>query len=85
LTLQPHQFFSPNKKYCPAWILKNWGWNGFLDRYAEYKKSTMVKQHWAEPFYRSLNEKGIIINERRFDDNITRGEVMALLDKIYRG
>ena len=27
-------------------------------------------------------KKGIAINEKRFDDKITRGEVFALLDKI---
>lgn len=34
-------------------------------------------EHWAEKYYNYLNEKGIIINERRFDDNLTRGEFFA--------
>lgn len=44
-----------------------------------------VKTHWAEKHFRSLNEKGITVNERRFDDLITRGEVMALLDRGTNG
>lgn len=87
LTLKPHQFFSPNKKYCPKWILDNWGWQGFLDRYSLFRKENAdeVIPHWAEKHYQSLNKKGIVIHERRFDDKITRGEVMALLDKMYKG
>ena len=37
-------------------------------------------EHWAESSYRFLTEeKGIKINERRFDDTATRGEVFAIL------
>lgn len=87
LTLKPHQFFSPNKKHCPKWILDNWGWEGFLERYSLFRKdhAAEVNPHWSEQHFQSLNKKGIVIHERRFDDKITRGEVMALLDKIYRG
>ena len=41
-------------------------------------------EHWAEKHYKSLNQKGVIIHEKRFDDNITRGEVFALLDRIVK-
>ncbi len=42
------------------------------------------KEHWAEKHYKSLNRKGVEIHEKRFDDNITRGEVFALLDRIVK-
>lgn len=39
--------------------------------------------HWAENHYRFLTEeKGIVINEKRFDDNITRGEFFALMARM---
>ena len=39
-------------------------------------------EHWAELYYNSLIKKGIKINEKRFDDTITRGEMFVLLDRI---
>lgn len=39
------------------------------------------KEHWAEVHYNNLIDKGIEIHEKRFDDNITRGEMFALLDR----
>lgn len=42
------------------------------------------KEHWAQKFYDSLIKKGITINETRFDDKITRGEVFTLLDQIVK-
>ena len=39
-------------------------------------------EHWAQPYYDSLIAKGVRIDETRFDDPITRGEVFALLDRI---
>lgn len=41
-------------------------------------------EHWAEKHYESLNKKGVEIYEKRFDDNLTRGEVFALLDRIVK-
>lgn len=38
--------------------------------------------HWANKHYMSLKEKGIEIHDKRFDDLITRGEVMAILDRF---
>lgn len=33
---KPHQFFSPNKKNCPKWILEHWTWDGFMARYKAF-------------------------------------------------
>ena len=41
-----------------------------------------VKEHWAQQYYDSLIAKGVRIDETRFDDKITRGEMFALLDRI---
>ena len=41
-----------------------------------------AKEYWAQKYYDSLIAKGVEINETRFDDPITRGEVFALLDGI---
>ena len=38
-------------------------------------------EHWAQQYYDSLIAKGVRIDETRFDDKITRGEVFALLVK----
>lgn len=43
-----------------------------------------AKEHWAQPYYDSLIAKGVRIDETRFDDPITRGEVFALLDQIVK-
>ncbi|MBU5439629.1 N-acetylmuramoyl-L-alanine amidase [Tissierella sp. MSJ-40] len=43
-------------------------------------KALTDKKHWAEEHYNNL--KSIInITDKRFDDKITRGEAMALVDK----
>lgn len=47
-----------------------------------YKASQ--QPHWAEAAYNHLIEKGIKINEKRYDDPITRGEVFALLDRVIK-
>lgn len=53
--------------------------------YGLKKKAVKVKkEHWAQASYDSLIKKGIEINETRFDDKITRGEVFALLDRIVK-
>jgi N-acetylmuramoyl-L-alanine amidase len=38
-------------------------------------------QHWAEPAYKKLLEKGYVINDKRFDDKLTRGELFAILSQ----
>ena len=38
------------------------------------------KAHWAEKYFNYLTQqKGIVINDKRFDDKISRGEVFALM------
>ena len=39
-------------------------------------------EHWAEKFWKNLNEKGIKINEKRYENPITRGEIFSLLSQI---
>ena len=52
---------------------------------SESKPETEVEtEHWAQKFYDSLVSKGMTINETRFNDKITRGEVFALLDQIVK-
>lgn len=43
-----------------------------------------AKEHWAQKHYDSLIAKGVEIEDTRFDDLITRGEVFALLDRIVK-
>jgi hypothetical protein len=40
------------------------------------------QKHWCEEIFNQLKDKGIVINEKRFDDKITRAEVFALLLQI---
>lgn len=58
----------------------------FEVKYIEEKEDETMneaeKEHWAQKFYDSLKLKGIEINETRFDDPITRGEIFVLLDQI---
>lgn len=41
-----------------------------------------VYPHWAEKYYSYLNKNGVNVNEKRFNNNITRGEVFALLARL---
>ena len=42
-------------------------------------------EHWAEPSYKYLTETaGIQINERRFGDPMTRGEVFAMMERLHK-
>lgn len=81
LEVQPHKYFSG--KQCPKWILDNWTWQGFMDRYHVYKRS-VPKKHWAEESYQVLADYGVIIHDRRFDEPMTRGEVIALCAKMLK-
>jgi N-acetylmuramoyl-L-alanine amidase len=42
------------------------------------------KPHWAEKHFEHLKESNIEILEKRFDDNVTRGELFKLLDEILK-
>jgi N-acetylmuramoyl-L-alanine amidase len=46
------------------------------------EKSVIQFPHWAQSHYDGLLKKGIKINETRFDDKITRGEIFALLNQF---
>ncbi|WP_066499828.1 N-acetylmuramoyl-L-alanine amidase family protein [Abyssisolibacter fermentans] len=69
----------PNGKDCPHVLRSTGRWNEFKNAIYEDKK------HWAEVHYKNLINKGVKINEKRFNDNMTRGEVFALIDRIYKG
>lgn len=85
-------FWSLNLTRKPAIIIEG----AFIDNKSDMEKLTpkkyaeaiamsfgeIEKEHWAEKHYNSLNNKGIVIHEKRFDDAITRGELFALLDRI---
>lgn len=40
--------------------------------------------HWAQGAYDELKSKGIVINETRFNDNLTRGEIFVLLNQVLK-
>ncbi|MDW5298850.1 MAG: N-acetylmuramoyl-L-alanine amidase [Sedimentibacter sp.] len=69
-------------KNCPAYTLQH------LDKYIkaieEYFIEITKEPHWAEGHKLSLESKGIAINDTRYDDFMTRGEVFALLDRIVK-
>lgn len=80
--VKPHKFFSG--KNCPHIILPYW--SDFIAKIqAEYDRVTkkeVTQEHWAEKYFKVLNARGIGINEKRFDEPITRGEQMAMIDKV---
>lgn len=53
-----------------------------VDKVEEVKTNVNVEPHWAEKYFTELNNNGIIISEKRFDDKVTRGELFALLSRI---
>lgn len=71
-------------KYCPAVILRENRWDAFKANCLSelYAVSAQDETHWAKPYYEQLNEMGIKIHEKRFNDPITRGEVLALICRI---
>lgn len=82
--VKKHQDFS--RKYCPHRTL-DMGWQRFLNMVqAELNTLKEVgkvadKKHWGEEYYNNLAKKGIKLDEKRFEDKITRAEAMALVDK----
>lgn len=38
--------------------------------------------HWGEEYYANLVGKGIVVDEKRYKDYLTRAEAMALADKV---
>ncbi|HHV27929.1 MAG TPA: N-acetylmuramoyl-L-alanine amidase [Tissierellia bacterium] len=73
-----------SKKNCPRILnYNNWqGWSEFKSKVQAHLNLLIHKPHWAETHYNNLVEKGFEIHEKRYNDNITRGEVFALLDRI---
>ncbi len=73
-------------KNCPKILsANNWKeWEVFKTKVQAHLNLLNHSVHWAEKHFNSLNKKGIKINEKRYDDPITRGEVFALLDR-FRG
>lgn len=76
----PHKHWSG--KNCPAYTLLHW--DNYIKSIDEYYKEITKAPHWAEKYKVSLQSKGIIINDDRFDDFMKRGEVFALLDRIVK-
>lgn len=50
----------------------------------EYDTLESINKHWAENDYRELNESGLKIHDRRFNDTITRGEVISLFNRLFK-
>ncbi len=71
-------------KNCPRILsANNWKeWEVFKAKVQAHLNLLNHTVHWAEKHFINLNEKGIKINEKRYDDPITRGEVFALLDRL---
>jgi N-acetylmuramoyl-L-alanine amidase len=75
LTLYPQANIKKHKDFggstCPG---KN-----FNDVIITEGVKKMETKHWCDEIFKQLKEKGLNINEQRFDDKITRAEVFALL------
>lgn len=69
-------------KNCPRLLIPRW--NSFIDMIEAELKKLQQNDHWAEKHFQSLQKKGIHIHEKRFNDQITRGEVFALLDRLIK-
>lgn len=70
-------------KNCPRILsANNWKeWKVFKTKVQAHLNLLNHTVHWAEKHYNSLNAKGIKVTEKRFDDEMTRAEVMALIDR----
>ena len=64
-----------------------------MDLYAQAIVSGLIRacglikkqrEHWAEESYQKCLANGFVINDRRFDDKLTRGEFLAILSQITR-
>ena len=77
------QHYDWSGKNCPR-ILRDTGrWPEFLSMVRSQLEKLQNPPHWAQKYYDFLTiDKRITINDKRFDDVITRGEVFALLARI---
>lgn len=76
-----------------GWIGQNsygedWGNDGFFVLPYDYPIKEWVTfvdgtaLHWADKVYYFLKTQGVEINDRRFDDNMTRGEVFTMIARL---
>ena len=73
----PHNQFGDTT--CPG---KHFDFGVLLTDLCSHDKKKK-SEHWADKFYKYLvNERHIIIHDKRFDDPISRGELFALLSQI---
>lgn len=82
LTISKHEDYSG--KYCPRWIMNHIGWEKFVSDYVSLvaeRKKTIIPSHWCDPIYERIT-KVISVNEKRFNDPITRGEAFKLIDQV---
>ena len=73
--------YDASRKNCPGTMSANgWAkWNWFKEQLINKTEP----EHYAEKAYRFLTQqKGIVIHEKRFNEAITRGEVMVLMARI---
>jgi hypothetical protein len=65
--------------------LKDRPWTHWLKcPFIEYfeEKKTINEHHWADDAFSYLKKCGLVLHEKRFDDNITRGECFSILAQI---
>lgn len=46
------------------------------------RATTVNYEHWAEKYFKYLNDNGVLVQERRFDDKATRGDLFAMLARM---
>lgn len=69
-----------NGKSCPG---NKFSYEKYIQEVIDLVEGTkQEKEHWAEKHFQNLKAKGIIIHERRFEDDIDRDETFAMLDRI---
>lgn len=44
----------------------------------------LAVDHWGKKHYNSINSMGLVIHEERYDDNITRAELFAIIDRLMK-
>lgn len=73
----------PHKRYSQTECCgKNCSVGRIMQEYDQIMKMNLP--HWAEKSIEFLKGVGIQINEKRFDDNMTRGELFAILERVYK-
>lgn len=70
-------------KICHKWFVEN------PQQWSEFKEMVNLEvnkkqEHWAEKYWDYLNDVGVQINEKRYDDKITRGEIFALMVRMHK-